>query len=213
MNSAVGSDRSKRIRTLALLLLAAVLFSFSACGTPEEPVKTRQQNQVTRSEETQAQAGPDSSVPTGRSEGTETSVRETSAPEGEHSSDEETKEETAMPKLKMKIDGQIIPVNWENNESVDALLSLVSDSPLTIQMSMYGGFEQVGPLGTSLPRKDEQTQTNPGDIVLYSGSQIVVFYKSNSWAYTRLGKIEGLNGSELTELLGNGAVTLTLFAG
>ena len=76
---------------------------------------------------------------------------------------------------------------------------------------MYGGFEQVGSLGTSLPRNDVQTTTQAGDLVLYSGNQIVVFYGSNSWAYTRLGRIEGLSSSEIAELLGNGAVELTLF--
>lgn len=76
-------------------------------------------------------------------------------------------------------------------------------------MSMYGGFEQVGPIGQSIARDDEQISTVPGDIVLYSGDQIVVFYGSNSWAYTRLGKIN-MSEDELTELLGNGDVTITL---
>ena len=75
---------------------------------------------------------------------------------------------------------------------------------------MYGDFEQVGSLGTSLPRKDEQTTTQAGDIVLYSGNQIVVFYGSNSWTYTRLGKITDKSAEELEELLGSGDVTITL---
>ncbi len=77
-------------------------------------------------------------------------------------------------------------------------------------MSMYGDFEQVGSLGTSLPRKDEQTTTQAGDIVLYSGNQIVVFYGSNSWAYTRLGKITDKSAEELEELMGSGDVTIKL---
>ena len=77
-------------------------------------------------------------------------------------------------------------------------------------MSMYGGFEQVGSLGTSLPRNDSQTTTQAGDIVLYSGNQIVIFYGSNSWAYTRLGRITDKSASELTELLGKGDVAVTL---
>ena len=75
---------------------------------------------------------------------------------------------------------------------------------------MYGGFEQVGPIGQSLPRNDEQTTTSSGDIVLYSGNQIVVFYGSNSWSYTRLGRITDKTASELAELLGNGDVTITI---
>ena len=77
-------------------------------------------------------------------------------------------------------------------------------------MSPYGGFEQVGSLGTSLPRNDVQTVTEAGDIVLYSGSNIVVFYGSNSWAYTRLGKITGLSQEELEELLGTGDISITV---
>ena len=84
--------------------------------------------------------------------------------------------------------------------------------PLTIEMSMYGGFEQVGPIGQDSVRDDEQTDTEPGDIVLYAGNRIVVFYGNNSWAYTRLGHID-LTKQEMKELLEHGAVTLTISAG
>ena len=76
-------------------------------------------------------------------------------------------------------------------------------------MSMYGGFEQVGSIGQSIARNDVQMTTQSGDIVLYSGNQLVVFYGSNSWSYTKLGKIN-LSQKELEELLGNGDVTITL---
>ena len=98
-----------------------------------------------------------------------------------------------------------VPVTWEENASVDALKELC---PLTIQMSMYGGFEQVGPIGQSIVRDDQQTSTDYGDIVLYSGNQIVVFYGTNSWAYTRLGHVE-LSQQEMRDLLANGDVTIT----
>ena len=77
-------------------------------------------------------------------------------------------------------------------------------------MSMYGSFEQVGSIGTSLPRNDVQTTTEAGDIVLYSGNQIVIFYGSNSWAYTGLGKVTDKSESEMAELLGKGNVTITI---
>lgn len=80
---------------------------------------------------------------------------------------------------------------------------------LIITMSKYGGFEQVGSLGTTLPSNDERITTSPGDIVLYSSNQIVIFYESNTWAYTKLGHIV-LSKSELTELLGEDDVTITL---
>ena len=114
--------------------------------------------------------------------------------------------EEAGESMTLLIDGKECPVEWEDNESVEALKELC---PLTIQMSMYGGFEQVGSIGSSITRNDKQTTTDYGDIVLYSGNQIVVFYGSNSWAYTRLGHIE-MTQEELTELLGNGDVEITL---
>jgi len=115
----------------------------------------------------------------------------------------ETQEASSM---KLIINDTPAPVIWEDNPSVEALKAL---APLTIEMSMYGGFEQVGAIGRSIPRSDAQITTAPGDIVLYSGNQIVVFYGSNSWAYTRLGRVD-LDADALEELLGNGDVTLTL---
>ena len=111
--------------------------------------------------------------------------------------------------MKMSINGTMVNVAWEQNESVEALKQLATEKPLTINMSMYGGFEQVGSIGQNLPKNDVQTTTSAGDIVLYSGNQIVVFYGSNSWAYTRLGKITDKSASQMKELLGNGDVTIT----
>lgn len=124
--------------------------------------------------------------------------------------EEENSLETEEMNILMKIGDETVAVEWEDNESVSALTELLREQPLSIQMSMYGDFEQVGSLGTSLPREDEQTTTQAGDLVLYSGSQIVVFYGSNSWAYTRLGRITDKSTEELAELLGSGDVTITL---
>ncbi len=127
---------------------------------------------------------------------------------------EPKQEETMMEKeLKMRIEETEVQVTWEENESVQALKELVKDKSLSIQMSMYGGFEQVGSIGTSLPRNDRQTTTNSGDIVLYSGNQVVVFYGSNSWAYTRLGHITNKNQNDMRDLLSNGDVTITFYVG
>ena len=109
--------------------------------------------------------------------------------------------------MKLSIGETVVPVTWEENASVEALGRLL---PLTIQMSMYGGFEQVGAIGAELPRSDAQTTTAAGDIVLYSGNQIVIFYGSNAWAYTRLGHVD-LSQEEMAGLLGSGDVTVTLF--
>lgn len=119
-------------------------------------------------------------------------------------SDEETRK--AEDAMRLLIGETEVPVTWESNASVEELKEL---SPVTIQMSMYGGFEQVGPIGQSIVRNDVQTETSYGDIVLYSGNQIVIFYGSNSWAYTRLGHVD-LSQQEMREMLGSGDVAITL---
>lgn len=103
-----------------------------------------------------------------------------------------------------------VRVTWEDNRTVETLRSMVAADPLTIPMSMYGGFEQVGSIGRSLPRDDRKITTEAGDIVLYSGNKIVLFYGSNTWEYTRLGRISGATAKDLKELLGKGDVSITL---
>ena len=120
-----------------------------------------------------------------------------------------TKEdETETMKLTLKIDDMEVDVIWADNDSVKALKNLAKDG-LTINMSKYGGFEQVGSIGSTLPSADTRITTNPGDIVLYSSNQIVLFYDSNTWSYTRIGHIN-LSKSELTDLLGDEDVVITL---
>ncbi len=111
-------------------------------------------------------------------------------------------------KLTLKLDDMEVDVIWADNDSVKALKNLAKDG-LTINMSKYGGFEQVGSIGSTLPSSDTRITTNPGDIVLYSSNQIVIFYDSNTWSYTKLGHIN-LSKSELTDLLGDEDVVITL---
>ena len=132
----------------------------------------------------------------------------TAAPEPEAQT-EEVKEMT----MHLKIGDTAVETAWENNASVEALKALCADEPLVVEMSMYGGFEQVGSIGKRLPRSDVQITTKAGDLVLYSGNQLVVFYGSNSWAYTRLGHITDRSAKEMAELLGSGDVTITISPG
>ena len=113
--------------------------------------------------------------------------------------------------MQLRINDIPVPVSWEKNESVAALQELAAGG-ITVQMSMYGGFEQVGPIGKEITSNDTQIRTEPGDIVLYSGNQIVIFYGNNSWAYTQLGHVE-LTQEEMTELLGHGNATITITSG
>ena len=108
--------------------------------------------------------------------------------------------------MKLTIDGMEVPVAWENNASVT---DLQRHLPLTIQMSRYGGFEQVGSIGVDIIRNDKDTTTNYGDIVLYAGNKLVIFYGTNSWAYTRLGHIS-LSQQEMADLLSEENVTITI---
>jgi hypothetical protein len=117
--------------------------------------------------------------------------------------------ENQSKKIVMTIDGKEISVTWKDNDSVKALKELLKDKSIVIKMSKYGGFEQVGSIGKTLPSNDKNITTKPGDIVLYSDDQIVMFYGSNTWDYTRLGTIN-LSESELKSLLGNKNVILKL---
>lgn len=120
---------------------------------------------------------------------------------------EEIVEETVEEKMTLQMGESAFTATLESNAAVDALVEMMNDSPVTIQMSDYSGFEKVGSLGTSLPADDSQTTTRAGDIVLYNGNQIVIFYGSNSWNYTRIGKIDDLSGWE--DALGSGDVMVT----
>ena len=117
----------------------------------------------------------------------------------------EQKKEQAM---KLIIDDKVVPVTWEQNASTAALQKLL---PLTIKMSPYGGFEQVGAIGQNIVSADKQLTTQYGDMVLYAGNKLVIFYGSNSWAYTRLGHID-MSKQELTALLNRNGVTVQLVA-
>ena len=118
-------------------------------------------------------------------------------------------ENTGNNEMKLLINSEVIHVTWENCTAVNELTAEAENGDIVVHMSMYGGWEQVGSLGHSYTRGDRQMTAVNGDIVLYSGNQIVVFYGSNSWSYTKLGKID-LSAEEVTELLSKGDITLTI---
>ena len=120
----------------------------------------------------------------------------------------DSKEEEYMNKtIELKIDNQIVDVYWANNDSVKALKELAKDG-LTINMSEYGGFEQTGLIGKTIPSNDTRIDVVPGDIVLYNSNQISIFYNNSSWSYTKLGHIN-LSKNELKNLLDTDAVVVT----
>ncbi len=184
----------------------SVTVSFTA-GTANRTVTTAESTAETEQTTTAIQQ-----TTTVTSTQTTTASQTTSAEAASQKEETVTAGSTAEEEKQMKLEiaGTPVTVEWEDNASVEALKELCKNGSLNIQMSMYGGFEQVGPIGASLPREDVQTTTGPGDIVLYSGDQIVVFYGSNSWSYTRLGHITDSSGRSLEELLGSGDVSLTV---
>ena len=120
--------------------------------------------------------------------------------------DQNLQKEEGVKNMKLLIDDKELNVNWEDNDSVKSLKQIL---PLTIRMHEYGGFEQTGSIGQSIVRNDSQINVVPGDIVLYNGNAISVFYEPSSWSYTRLGHIN-LNKNELNALLNKESVTFVL---
>ena len=114
--------------------------------------------------------------------------------------------------IKITVSGKTLPVKIEDNEATKALVVALREASITYEAHDYGGFEKVGALGRSLPASDTQITTQAGDVILYSGNQIVLFYGSNTWSYTRLGKIQYESLDELKSFLkaGDGNISVTL---
>ena len=102
----------------------------------------------------------------------------------------------------------------EDNPSVTAWKELLAKGPLTVDMSDYGGFEKVGNIGANLTQSNRQITARPGDIILYQGSSVTIYYNENTWNFTLLGHIDGATEDELREVLkaggGNVSVTFSL---
>lgn len=187
-----GSELHNMVkRILFAVLMGIVLFSLAACGNSQEVEESTgvSSTEMENIEEAVEESG---------GNGKEETVSE--------SETENLEQEEAM-KMNVQIGSSTFTATLESNEAVDALVEMMENGPVTISMSDYSGFEKVGALGTSLPTSDYQMTTQAGDIVLYNGDQIVIFYGSNSWSYTRLGKIDDLTGWE--EVLGTGNVEVT----
>lgn len=175
-------------KIISLLLAGSFLFSMSACGRsepePSEPVSTTAVTEFFVLSESEPPL-PTEEIP--------------------------QREENSEMKLNVQIGDDHFTATLENNGAVDAFVEMMEQEPVVVSMSDYSGFEKVGSLGRSLPASNSQTTTQAGDIVLYNGDQIVIFYGSNSWSYTRLARIDDLTGWE--EALGSGDVTVTFSIG
>jgi hypothetical protein len=124
---------------------------------------------------------------------------------------ESVHDETRYNIIHLKIGETVLTATLANNTSTEALKGILAAGPITLYMRDYGNMEKVGSLGTNLPRNDEPITTEPGDLILYQGNAFVIYYATNSWNFTRIGKINNTTQEELKRILGNGDVTITLF--
>lgn len=111
--------------------------------------------------------------------------------------------------INVTVNGETRTATLSDNASAVAFYTLLSEESITIDMHDYGGFEKVGPLGTEIVRSDEDITTTPGDIILYLGSNITIYYDVNSWDFTLLGHIDGATGENMREFLGDGNPSVT----
>lgn len=169
--------------TLFLVLIVLSMTFFIACGNETQ---TSQEKYHT----------PATSIPS--------SIQDES--EDTKSSDESFNEQAKA--ISLTIADESFIVNLADNSSAEALKELLDEEELTINMSDYGGFEKVGSWGENLPTNDEQITTKLGDVILYQGDKLVIYYDTNSWSFTKIGEIE--NTENLKEALGKGEVTVTL---
>ena len=121
---------------------------------------------------------------------------------------DQNEEEITTNKIELSFHGHTYTATLADNSSAEALKELLKDGPLTINMSDYGNMEKVGPIGQSLPTNNDQITTSAGDLILYQGSNLVIYYAQNSWNFTRLGRIDDPTG--LRDALGSGSVSVTL---
>lgn len=187
-----------------VLYLAIILSCMAACGKND----TQAQTPSHQAEPSTIDSSSQSDILNGSENAGESSVQETERNETDTAETDiqDNMEENKVENMNVQVGDVVFSATLEKNEAMSALVEMMRESPVVIQMSDYSGFEKVGSLGTSLPTSNSQTTTQAGDIVLYNGNQIVIFYGSNSWNYTRLGYIDDLTGWE--EALGRGDVTV-----
>lgn len=191
------------------LLLPTILLSLSSC-TPvqEDPVLPENSMQTDVPAEGSGNEDPENG---NQNEG----GHENQDEESNESQDEDQNEDNMMENntLKLTVNGETFTATLVDNSSTKALKEhLAKQGELEIRMDDYGNMEKVGSLGFSLPRNDRQTTTEPGDLILYQGNSFVIYYDTNSWNFTRLGKVDKVSTREqMLELLGGkGEITVTL---
>lgn len=188
----------RRWLMVALMLAVLVMLAGCAAGGSSAPGVQQSGSKGASAEESAQQAGSGLETP--------------EAPEPVEEETSQGEEETGMAQHQFYITANdtTFTAVFADNSSAQALEELLEQGDLTLSMSDYGGFEKVGSLGSQLPQNNEQITTEPGDVILYQGSSITIYYDTNSWNFTRLGKIEDVTKEELLAALGEGDVEVTL---
>lgn len=155
---------------------------------------------------------PEPEIPSGN--GTETEISNDNNNQDEENTNNDnqnnTEESMSNSTIKIEVNGTTLTATLKDNVSTRALVNLLNEGPLTINMNDYAGMEKVGPIGTTLPQCNERLTTQPGDLILYLGQYFVIYYAPNTYSLTPLGKIDNTSGDELIRILGNGDVTVTI---
>ena len=177
------------------MIIAAALcvLMLSACAAQEDRDAASENSNTSVSENSNTSASKNSDTDMGENSDISTS------------DNNNTQEDETGMKMNVQIGDYHFTATLERNHAVNELIEMMKEGPVTIEMSDYSGFEKVGPLGKGLTTDNHQTTTTEGDSVLYNGDQIVIFYGSNSWSYTRIGKIDDL--TDWKTALGSGDVT------
>ena len=151
-------------------------------------------------------------IPSGNGTETEISNGNNNQDEENTNNDNQNNNEENMSNstIKIEVNGTTLTATLKDNVSTRALVNLLKEGPLTINMNDYARMEKVGSIGTTLPQCDERLTTQPGDLILYLGQYFVIYYAPNTYSLTPLGKIDNTSGDELIRILGNDDVTVTI---
>lgn len=187
-------------KLICTTLLLMLLLSITACGNSKEEPNPGEEQETGMSE----MMGTDVNVPA-ESETEIVEITETSG-----TTQENTEAEVTEMKLKIQVGDTVFTATLAENSSVDALKELMAEGPLTLNMSDYANMEKGADLGVTLPQNNEQMDTRAGDIILYQGRTFVIYYDTNSWSLTPIGKMDDVDEGELRAALGAGDVTVTL---
>ena len=176
----------------SMFLTFGMIVALTACGNRQDEGSFSMNNADSQTVENSA--------------GTVVSIPESSQAENNQTESGEGNNMT----MNIQIGDHVPTATLVQNSSTEALIELLSEGPVTIEMSDYASMEKVGPFPQSLPRNDEQISTDAGDLILYQGNSFVIYYDTNSWNFTRLGKIDNVTKQELKDILGSGSVTAVL---